>query len=86
MPRSSNAASSADEASGDGGIGRGNGMTSEIDDRSRMPRARSSSSSSSAVSLGAGGHLNGPAVMPMTTSPPPNSASVRCSAKAPASL
>ena len=61
-------------------------MTSEIVDCSRMPRSRSIASSMSAVSLGAGGHLNGPAVMPITTSPPSNAASVSRSAKAPASL
>ena len=39
MPRSANATSSASDASGDGGMGTGIGITSEISDRSRSPRA-----------------------------------------------
>ena len=61
-------------------------MTREMVDELRMPRSRSMASSISAVSLGAGGHLNGPAVMPMTTFPPGNEARVSRSANAPASL
>ena len=37
MPRSANAASSASDAAGDGGIGTGNGITSDTSDCSRTP-------------------------------------------------
>ena len=52
-------ARAASDAAGDGGIGVPSGMTREISDRSRRPRSVRKSCSSSAVSLGAGGHLNG---------------------------
>jgi hypothetical protein len=38
MPRSANAASSAFDAAGDGGMGTPIGITSEISERSRSPR------------------------------------------------
>ena len=53
-----------------GGIGTGRGMTSAISERSRHPRCVRRSCISSAVSLGAGGHLNGVDVTPTTTRPP----------------
>ncbi len=62
--------SSASDACFDGGIGTPRGMTSEISDRSRSPRWLRKSWTSSAVSLGAGGHLNGVEVTPTTTRPP----------------
>ena len=62
------------DASGDGGIGTGSGMTSAISDRSRSPRSVRKSCISSAVSLGAGGHLNGVDVTPTTTRPPSKAA------------
>jgi len=39
MPRSSKATSNAFDAAGDGGIGTPSGITSEIDEASRNPRA-----------------------------------------------
>ena len=62
----------------------GNGMTSAISDRSRSPRSVRKSCISSAVSLGAGGHLNGVEVTPTITRPPSKSASTSRSANAPA--
>ena len=59
MPRSANAASTASEACGDGGIGTPKGITSETCDEPSRPRAWRNSCVSRAVSLGAGGHLNG---------------------------
>ncbi len=69
MPRSSNAATSAAEVSGDGGTGRPKGRTSVISQSSRTPRLTRSSCSMSAHSLGAGGHLNGAPQTPITTRP-----------------
>ena len=83
MPRSANASSIAFDASGDGGIGTGSGMTSAISERSRRPRPMRKSCINSAVSLGAGGHLNGVDVTPMTTRPPPKPASTSRAANAP---
>ena len=86
MPRSANAVTSADDASGDGGIGRPKSMTSEISLLSRSPRSTRWSCSNSAVSLGAGGHLNGVERTPMITRPPPKSASTSRAAKAPSTV
>ena len=73
MPRSSNAARITSDACGDGGIGVGSGITSDDLRRARAARARARKSCiSSAVSLGAGGHLNGVDVTPTTTRPPSN--------------
>ena len=77
---------SASEAAGDGGMGTPMGMTSEIRDRSLRPRAVRKSCTSSAVSLGAGGHLNGVEVTPTTTWPPWKSASTSRRANAPATV
>ena len=86
MPRSAKASNRAADASGDGGIGTPKGITSEIVDDSRNPWSTSQSCISSAVSLGAGGHLNGVDVTPMTTRPPPNPAIVSRTANAPATV
>jgi len=51
--------SSIAEAPGDGGIGAPSGITNEISLFSRRPRLLRKSCMSRAVSLGAGGHLNG---------------------------
>ena len=66
------------------GSGAGSGMTSEICERSRSPRSVRKSCISSAVSLGAGGHLNGVEVTATMTRPPSKSASTSRSANAPA--
>ena len=84
MPRSANSVSSAAEVSGDGGTGVGSGMTNEISQASRTPRAVSASSSSSAHSLGAGGHLNGAPHTPITTRPSENVGTIPASRSAPA--
>ena len=71
IPRSANAASSAFDASGDGGIGTGK-RHHERDapiDRG-CPRSVRKSCINSAVSLGAGGHLNGADVTATITRPP----------------
>ena len=60
------------DAAGDGGIGTPSGITSDTLDRSSRPRAARWSWTSSAVSLGAGGHLNGVEVTATTTCPPSN--------------
>ena len=86
MPRSAKVVSSASDAAGDGGIGTGSGITRVTSDCSRIPRSVSSSCISSAVSLGAGGHLNGVDVTPTITRPPPKVASTSRSANAPASV
>ena len=86
MPRSANVVSSASDASGDGGIGRGKSITSAISLLSRSPCATSSSCSSSAASLGAGGHLYGVERTPMITRPPAKPASTSRAAKAPSSV
>ena len=75
MPRSANAVSSASDASGEGGMGSGSGMTSAIWDRPRSPRSVRKSCINNAVSLGAGGHLNGVEVTATTTRPPSKAAS-----------
>jgi hypothetical protein len=84
IPRSANSASSAAEASGEGGTGVGNGITKEIRQASRTPRERSSSSSSRAHSLGAGGHLNGAPETPITACPSENVGMISASCSAPA--
>ncbi len=84
MPRCSNSASSAAEVSGEGGTGAPNGITKEISQASRTPRARSSSSSSSAHSLGAGGHLNGAPQTPITAWPAEKVGMIAASRSAPA--
>ncbi len=66
MSRAANSCSSAAEVSGDGGTGVPSGITIEISQASRTPRAVSSSSSMSAHSLGAGGHLKGAPHIPIT--------------------
>ena len=86
MPRSAKAVSSASDAAGDGGIGRPSGITREISLASRSPRRVSRSCTSRAVSLGAGGHLNGVEVTPTTTRPPSNRSSTSRPAKAPATV
>ncbi len=86
MPRSSKATSSAEDAAGDGGIGTPIGMTSEIEERSRSPRCVRKSCIISAVSLGAGGHLNGADVTPTTTLPPSNESNTSRSANAPSTV
>jgi hypothetical protein len=86
MPRSANASSSAADASGDGGIGAGNGIARSISELSRSPRSVRKSCTSSAVSLGAGGHLNGVEVTPTITRPPGNASSTSRRAKAPATV
>ena len=86
IPRSSNAASRAVEAPGDGGIGTPRGMTSEIRDLSLRPFLVRKSCMRRAVSLGAGGHLNGVDVTPMMTSPPSNDARTSRRAKAPGTV
>ncbi len=86
MPRSANAPSSASDAAGDGGIGTGSGITRCTSERSRTPLRSSMSCTRSAVSLGAGGHLNGVEQTPTITRPPPKSASTSRRAKAPDSV
>ncbi|WP_327010516.1 hypothetical protein OHA72_26595 [Dactylosporangium sp. NBC_01737] len=86
MPRSANALGNAREAAGDGGIGAPSGMTSSIWERSRSPRASSRSCSMSAVSLGAGGHLNGVDVTPTITRPPANRSSTSRTPNAPSTV
>ena len=86
IPRWANSVSSAAEVSGDGGTGRGSGMTNEISQLSRTPRAVSASSSSSAHSLGAGGHLNGAPHTPTTTRPSENVGTISASSAAPCSV
>ena len=81
--RSANAARSASDAAGEGGIGTGNGMTSAISDRCRTPRLTRWSCIRSAVSLGAGGHLNGVEVTATITRPPAKLASTSRNANAP---
>lgn len=61
-------------------------MTSEISERSRSPRALRNSWVSSAVSLGAGGHLNGVEVTATTTLPPGKRSSTSRTANAPATV
>ena len=66
------------------GWARGSGITSAISERSRQPALASGSRAcSSAVSLGAGGHLNGVDVTATITRPPSKSASTSRRAKAP---
>ena len=86
IPRSANAVSNAVDAAGDGGIGTGNGMTSATSERSRMPRSVRKSCTSRAVSLGAGGHLNGVDVTATMTRPPGKSARMSRRANAPATV
>ncbi len=86
MSRSANAARIAVDASGEGGIGTGKGMTRLISERSRQPRRTRWSCIIRAVSLGAGGHLNGVDSTPTITRPPSKSASTSCRANAPASV
>ena len=86
MPRSSNAARTALEASGEGGIGAPSGITRAISERSRSPRSVRKSCTRRAVSLGAGGHLNGVDVTPMTTRPPSNASRTSRQANAPATV
>ena len=87
MPRSANAVSSASDAAGDGGIGTPIGITSDTLDRSSRPRAARWSCTSSAVSLGAGGHLNGVDVTATTTLPARRTSRARpAAAKAPATV
>ena len=86
MPRSPNAVSNADDATGEGGIGKPIGITSAIDDLSRTPRAVSRSCINSAVSLGAGGHLNGVEQTATITRPPGKLANTSRNAKAPATV
>ena len=86
MSRSANAASSASDAAGDGGIGTPNGITSATSELSRKPRRNRKSCTSSAVSLGAGGHLNGVDVTPTTTRPPPKLSSTSRTANAPGTV
>ena len=74
------------DASGEGGIGTGSGMTRAISDRWRMPRSVRKSCISNAVSLGAGGHLNGVDVTPTTTRPPSKASSTSPAANAPATV
>ena len=69
MSRSAKAVVSAADVSGEGGTGVPNGITNEIWQASRTPRATSASCSSSAHSLGAGGHLNGAPHTPITAWP-----------------
>ena len=86
IPRSSKAVSRAFEASGDGGIGAPMGIRRAISDESRSPRSVRKSCMSSAVSLGAGGHLNGVDVTATTTRPPPKPASTSRRANAPGTV
>jgi hypothetical protein len=67
-------------------MGAPSGITREISLRSRMPRRVRNSSTSSAVSLGAGGHLNGVEATPTITLPPAKRSSTSLSAKAPGSV
>ena len=83
MPRSANAARSASDASGDGGIGAAERHHDRDRRRRRAGRARAGSrAASSAVSLGAGGHLNGAPHTPTITAPAVNAASTSRSAGA----
>ena len=84
MLHSAKAATSAREVSGDGGTGLPNGMTNEISQSSRTPRADRKSCRSSAHSLGAGGHLNGAPQTPTTARPCENAGSISLSRSAPA--
>ncbi len=86
MPRSANASRIAADAGGDGGMGTGSGITRWTSERSRRPLRTSRSCTSSAVSLGAGGHLNGTEQTPTTTRPPAKSARTSRVAKAPDSV
>ncbi len=70
--------------SGDGGTGVPNGITSEISQASRTPRAVRWSCRSSAHSLGAGGHLNGASQTPITTRPREKAGRISASRSAPA--
>ena len=76
----------ASEAAGDGGMGTPNGITSDMDELSRSRRCTRKSWSKSAVSLGAGGHLNGVEVTPTMTRPPSKLAKTSRRAKAPATV
>lgn len=58
-------------------------MTSEIREVSRIPRSVRKSCINKAVSLGAGGHLNGVEVTPTMTLPPANLDNTSRKAKAP---
>ena len=62
------------------------GMTNETSECSRSPRSVRKSWTSRAVSLGAGGHLNGVEVTPTTTRPPGKSARTSRRAKAPGTV
>ena len=62
------------------------GITNEISDRSRTPRSERKSCIISAVSLGAGGHLNGVEVTATITRPPSKSASTSRKPNAPATV
>ena len=73
MPLSAKAARTACDAIGEGGIGTPNGITNDTCEAPARPRACRNSCIRSAVSLGAGGHLNGVEVTPTTTCPPANS-------------
>ncbi len=84
MPRSANRARIASEVASDGGTGRPNGITTWIFTASRRPRSRRCSSRSRAVSLGAGGHLNGVPQMPTMAVPPVNPGRIRRTVSAPA--
>lgn len=86
MPRSANAARMSCEALGDGGIGTPRGITNDTCETPPRPRASRKSCISSAVSLGAGGHLNGVDVTPTTTRPPANRSSTPRRATAPATV
>ena len=68
MSRSAKATSNASDAAGEGGMGAPIGISSETFERSRTPRSMRKSCINSAVSLGAGGHLNGVEVTPTITS------------------
>ena len=74
------------EASGEGGMGTGRGMTRATSERSLRPRSRRNVSVRSAASLGAGGHLNGVEVTPTTTRPPSNPSSTSRRANAPSTV
>ena len=86
IPRSANAARRTSDAGGDGGMGAGNGIASVTSDCSRTPRFTRFSCTRRAVSLGAGGHLNGVDVTATSTRPPGNSASTSRSPNAPSSV
>jgi hypothetical protein len=67
-------------------IGTPSGITKDTCEVPLSPRACRKSCISSAVSLGAGGHLNGVDVTPTTTRPPANRSSTPRSANAPATV